>query len=626
MARADLNTLADPPAATGTADSAPSQAPDPASVESALRFPLDHKAIMRHHRRLRRELSGRDGLTEIRIAVLSGSTTEPVTDVLDLFLLKRGIKPVFYRSDYGRHYEDSVVDPAAVVEFAPNIAYVHTTSANIGTFPAFGADRARFEAQAAVEIGRIAAIADALHEKARCQVIVNTFEPPMGSALGSLESYGFDGRGFYVAYLNLQLAELTRTRPFLVLHDAAGVAARVGIERYRSASAWHSYKLATSPVGTVELAYSLSSLVAGMMGRSKKCLVLDLDNTLWGGIIGDDGPDRIVIGTETARAEAHHSFQQYCKRLKERGILLAVASKNDDSTARLGFEHPDSVLRIDDFAAFHANWDPKPESIRAIARSLNIGLDSLVFVDDNPAERALVAAQLPLVDVPDVGDDVSRYAGILDAAGYFEVTRLSAEDLERTALYRQNAQREEQAGAFATYGEYLDSLIMTAEIGRFRDVQLDRITQLTNKTNQFNLTTRRYTRAEIDAAATDPATITLAGRLVDRFGDNGLISVLIARAEGSRAIVDLWLMSCRVLKRGMEDAMLDALVSRAAAMGLATIEGTYIPTARNGMVAGLYASLGFDPVSSGPSGETHWRMNVSGYARRNNHIKVSDDE
>jgi FkbH-like protein len=354
--------------------------------------------------------------------------------------------------------------------------------------------------------------------------------------------------------------------------------------------------------------------------------VLDLDNTLWGGVIGDDGPDKITIGKETALAEAYSSFQQYCLELRSRGILLAVCSKNNRETAEAGFAHPDTILKVEHFSAFKANWEPKHQNILEIAQELNLGLDSLVFVDDNPAERALVRAQLPMVLTPEMGSDIALYPTILQATRCFEVVRLSTEDLDRAEAYAANAERATMKSKFADYGDYLDSLDMRATIEIFQPVYLDRITQLINKTNQFNLTTRRYTFAEIEEIANSSKYIPLYGRLTDMFGDNGLISVLIGRLDEaeSELHIDLWIMSCRVLKRDMELAMLDALVENARERGIRTILGYYSRTAKNDMVADHYKLLGFKPESSPADQRSSvWSLDVAGYARRNTHIAVS---
>jgi FkbH-like protein len=333
--------------------------------------------------------------------------------------------------------------------------------------------------------------------------------------------------------------------------------------------------------------------------------------------------DRIQIGRETPVAEAYTAFQEYCLSLERRGILLAVCSKNDEEIARQGFEHPDAVLKLEHISCFKANWEPKHENILAIAKELSLGVESLVFVDDNPAERAIVEAQLPGVAVPDVGSDVSRFAAIIEQGRYFETISMSEEDLARGALYQSNAARSQAEAKFADYGEYLDSLEMTAEIDSFKSVYLERIAQLTNKTNQFNLTTRRYTLSQIEAIARDEAYIGLYGRLSDRFGDNGLISIVLGRREQNVLHIDLWLMSCRVLKRDVELAMLDALAECASSVGVGRIMGYYIPTKKNAMVADHYRRLGFGLVSTDPeTGATSWVLDLSGYRVRNRHIRA----
>jgi FkbH-like protein len=346
---------------------------------------------------------------------------------------------------------------------------------------------------------------------------------------------------------------------------------------------------------------------------------------LWGGVIGDDGVERIKIGRETPVAEAFTAFQEYCLELRKRGVLLAVCSKNNEDVAKEGFTHPDSVLRLEHFSAFKANWLPKHENILSIAAELNLGVDSFVFVDDNPAERALVAAQLAMVAVPDVGSDVSKFTSVIQAAQYFEPFRISVEDLQRAEQYAANSERQALQSKFANYGEYLDSLNMTAEIDCFAREYLERIAQLTNKTNQFNLTTRRFTFAEIEAMASSSHHVTLYGRLSDEFGDNGLVSVVIGRIEADLLHVDLWLMSCRVLNREMELAMLDKLVEQAQKRNISAIKGYYIRTAKNGMVADHYQKLGFRCESRDKEGQSsEWTLPISAYDPKTRHIRIKE--
>ena len=586
-----------------------------------LAFPLDVPLLLRKRRGLAKSLGEQSGLPAVRIAMLGGSTTQELAAWTELFLLDRGIRPVIHQSEYNKYYEDSVLDSKALVEFGPDIVYLHLSSVNIAAPSA--ANEEDFESAVRARMDHFSSVWHAIWAVVPCQIVMNTFEAPPLRPLGHLDASAFTGTSHFIARLNQELVRATRgANSRLLLHDVASLAATSGVAWY-APDRWYSYKIPTSPEADIVLGHSLAALIAAARGRSRKVLVLDLDNTLWGGVIGDDGPDKIVIGRETPRGEAYTAFQEYVRRLKERGVLLAVCSKNDDAMARRGFSHPDSVLKLDDFAAFVANWEPKHQNIEAIADRLNLGLDSFVFVDDNPAERHLVAAQLPMVAVPNVGDDVCRYPAILDAARYFEAVSLSAEDAQRTALYAQNADREALAQRFVDYGEYLASLLMTGEIDAFSSVYLDRITQLTNKTNQFNLTTRRYTKVEMEAMANDPRYVTLYGRLTDVFGDNGLVSVVIGRRDDRTLHVDLWLMSCRVLKRGMEDAMLDALVERARVAGAQRIVGYYIPTPRNGMVADHYEKLGFSRLA-GENGDpgTSWSLDIGvPYAPRNRHIR-----
>lgn len=589
-----------------------------------LEFPLDVPTLLRKRRILVRELTeaGGSSLTPVKLAVLGGSTTQEIAAWIELFLLDRGIRPQIMHSEYNKYYEDTVIDPSALVAFAPDVVYLHLTTTNLHYTPRVGCTEEEFEGAVRKRMDQLRAVWNGVWAVLPCQIVQNTFEPPALRPLGHLDASSFGGSAHFVGRLNQELAREARTNSRLLLHDAASLASTSRVLSWHAHDRWFSYKMPMSPEADIVLGHSLSSLLAAAFGRSRKCLVLDLDNTLWGGVIGDDGPDKIVIGKETPRAEGHTAFQEYCRALKDRGILLAVCSKNDDAMARRGFGHPDSILKLEDFAAFRANWDPKPDNIRSMAAELNIGLDSFVFVDDNPAERLLVANQLPMVAVPNVGNDVSRYAEILDAARYFEAVTISKEDIERTKLYAQNAERESMVHKFSDYGEYLDSLQMVGEIGPFNATYLDRITQLTNKTNQFNLTTRRYTKAEMEEVAGDDRFITLYGRLTDIFGDNGLVSVIIGRRDGPILQVDLWLMSCRVLKRGMEDAMLDALVARAQQAGAETIIGRYLPTPRNSMVALHYEKLGFGRVTPDGDEPSDWKLDISGsYTPRNLHIK-----
>jgi FkbH-like protein len=585
------------------------------------RLPVEE--IIQKRKRLKRELAADRRLQDVRIAVLGGTTTNEIVDLLEVLLIADGFNPVFQQSEYNKYYEDAVLEPEKIREFRPDIVYVHNHWKNIRQFPLVGGAEDQFASTLAAEVSRYRSIWTSLHEVVGCQVIQNNFEHPPFSVLGNLDAVTYGGKTRFVYELNLEFSKAAQANKKLLIQDLNALAAGIGHDHWFDWDRWHSYKILTTPEGSFAIAKSLAAMIGAMLGRVKKCLILDLDNTLWGGVIGDDGLDKIQIGKETAIAEAYTAFQEYCLALRERGVLLAVCSKNNLDTAKSGFTHPDTVLKLEHFSSFQANWQPKHENIETIARELNLGLDSFVFVDDNPAERAIVSAQLPSVTVPEVGSEVSQYPSILQAGRYFETVSLSKEDMERAASYAANAERAASEAKFADYGEYLDSLDMSAEIEPFQSVYLERIAQLINKTNQFNLTTKRYTSAEVESIARDPNFVALYGKLSDTFGDNGLISVLIGRREAADLHMDLWIMSCRVLKRDMEIAMLDMLVEHARAAGVERIVGYYLRTPKNAMVEDHYGKLGFTLDSAGDDGSRSvWSLSVPDYQPRTQHMRI----
>jgi FkbH-like protein len=561
---------------------------------------------------------------EIRVAFLGGATTQELGSWLDLFVGQHGIRAVGHHGDFGRYFEELTMDAARLEEFAPQVVFLNLGARDLTSTLSPTATAGDLEQAVAASMERVRQVCDAI-DRLGALAIVPTIVPPPLHAMGNLSAAIPGGISLYAAHLNIKLAELAQERSRVRLLDAQAVLSSCA-EAWYSAERWFRYKIWRSGEAEMRMASSLASIIAAMFGRSRKVLVLDLDNTLWGGVIGDDGVDRLVIGRETPMGEAFTAFQEYCRALQRRGVLLAVCSKNDDAIARSGFEHPDSVLKLTDFAAFRANWEPKSDNLLSIAAELNLGIDSFVFIDDNPAERHLVSQQLPAVAVPDVGNDPAEYCRIIEEGRYFEPVSISNEDVQRAAMYAANSVRNSAEAAFANYDEYLQSLAMVAEIDAFQPVYIERIAQLINKTNQFNLTTRRYTLAEVQELAQRPNQITLYGRLADRFGDNGLVSVIIGRAVDRILYVDLWLMSCRVLKRGFEQAMFDALVDRARQLGCTELVGTYIPTDKNGMVAGHYASFGFTRTTADYVSEQQWHRALSDIVPTSKHIKVRTHE
>ncbi len=585
-------------------------------------YPLDTEQLLRKKRRIRKQLQAQIAHPlHKKIAILGGSTTNEVADQLGLFLLNYGIEAEFYQSEYGRYWQDAMFGTPELDAFAPDVIYIHTTWRNIQDFPTVGQEAAAVEEMLEAEYARFESMWQALAQRYHCPVIQNNFDRPNYRLMGNRDVWDIHGRTNFISRLNQKFYAYAASHEDFYINDIDYLAADYGLTAWGDAFYWHMYKYAMCLDAIPSLASSLANIIKSLYGRNKKVLVLDLDNTLWGGVVGDDGVDGIAIGPEVPEGQVYAEFQSYCKALKSIGVVLAVDSKNDEANALAGLNHPDGVLRPDDFVCIKANWESKDRNLLAIAEELNLGADSFVFADDNPAERSIVAAQVPGVETP-VLDGAENYIKMLDHGGYFEVTALSGEDLKKTELYHANAQRRRAQAAFSDYGAYLDSLEMKATIRRFEPLYMQRIAQLTNKSNQFNLTTLRCSEDDIRAMAEDAGCLCLYGKLVDKFGDNGVVTVVAGRQQGDVLHLQLWLMSCRVLKRGMEDAMMDAVVADAAARGIKTIRGYYYPTAKNGMVRDFYAEMGYTQLETDESGGTVWELEVETYRPRQPHITV----
>ena len=585
-------------------------------------YPLDTETLLRKKRRLRKELLAQNPHPlQKRIAILGGSTTNEVADQLGLFLLQYGIQAEFYQSEYGQYWQDAMFGTPELDGFHPDVIYIHTNWRNIINFPTTATPQAEIDAMLNAEYSRFEQMWQALEAKFHCPVIQNNFDRPNYRLMGNRDIWDPHGRSNYLSRLNQRFYAYAAAHEDFYINDIDYLSADYGLTAWGDAFFWHMYKYAMCLDAIPSLANSVANIIKSLYGRNKKALVLDLDNTLWGGIVGDDGVDGIAIGPEVPEGQVYAEFQSYCKALQTIGVVLAVDSKNDEANALAGLNHPDSVLHPDDFVCIKANWDPKDQNLKAIAAELSLGADSFVFADDNPAERAIVAAQLPGVATP-VLDGAENYIKMLDHGGYFETTILSGDDLKKTAQYHARAQAAQAQAAFADYGQYLDSLEMTATIRPFEAVYMQRIAQLTNKSNQFNVTTRRYTPAEMESVFEDDGYIRLYGKLIDKFGDNGVVSVVIGRKNGTALDIDLWLMSCRVLKRDMEFAMLDRLVERCREVGVETINGYYYPTAKNKMVSDLFGRFGFTKTEEHEDDSTVWQLRVADYKPQNHVIEV----
>lgn len=591
-----------------------------------LEYPFDPEWILKKKKALKRELlqNTQQTFLEKKIAILGGSTTRDIRDILELFLLNYGIRPCFYESEYNQYYADGMFPNPALEEFHPDILYIHTSNRNIEQYPSLEDDRTLVTQKLQAEYERFQALWEHLHAVYGCPVIQNNFEPPLYRLLGNRDASDHRGRWNYIQRLNQMFYEYADMHQDFYIHDICYEAADYGLERWSDPFYWNMYKYAMCVPAIPYTAFQLARIIKSIFGRNKKVLNLDLDNTLWGGVIGDDGPENIEIGQETSLGQTYAEFQDYLKQHKKLGVLLSVNSKNNEETALSGLERADSVLKREDFVVFRANWEPKSHNLYATAEELKLLPESFVFVDDNPAEREIVRQEVPGAAVPEI-TKVEEYIRVLDRSGFFEVTNFSEDDLKRNEMYLANEQRNRMQKNFSDYGDYLRSLEMKAQIGAFDPEYFSRIAQLTNKSNQFNLTTHRYSQSEIEQIAADPQYLTLCGRLEDKFGDNGVVSIVIGRKEKDVLQIELWLMSCRVLKRDMEYAMMDTLVKQCRDCGIRQIYGYFYPTAKNAMVKDFYALQGFEKLEEDVDGNAKWSFRIpEQYTLKNQVITVME--
>jgi FkbH-like protein len=551
----------------------------------------------------------RESLPGTKFAVLGGFTTTQLAQAIELALFSMGGCLELLEGDYGV-YRQEILDPtSSLYRWEPRTIFLATSWRDLIRRPAIDSSREEVEKLVEAEVSDWMALWRTAHERLGCQIIQNNFDRPAWRQLDNHEARHPASLSRFIGRVNEKIADCAPA--YVVIHDIDSLGALAGRRIWGDERFFYHAKMPCAPELLVDYGFNVASLLAAELGLSKKCLVLDLDNTVWGGVIGDDGLGGIRLGQGSAEGEAYLAFQRYAKALKERGVLLAVCSKNEEHIAKEVFEkHTEMVLRLDDISCFMANWTDKAANLREISRRLNIGINSLVLADDNPAERALVRQLTPEVAVPELPEDPAGYIQAIEEFRFFQLTSIGREDYQRAEYYRANAEREQILSGSENVEDYLRSLQMVARIGPINAMSLERSTQLINKSNQFNLTTRRRSAADILTIASDPAWLTRTVSLQDRFGDNGLISVLLAKVENDILVIDTWLMSCRVLKRGVEMMLHNHLCRWAASRGLSGIRGEYIPTPKNDLVREHYATLGFArlPEAEGENGRALWRF------------------
>jgi FkbH-like protein len=547
----------------------------------------------------------------IRLAVLSSSTVDHLFPGIRTGALRHGLWAELFTADYGQYFQALHDTASSLHQFKPEVILFAFESTHLFGGEGHALNREASENILTQTMDRLRDLWRRAQESFGCTIIQQTLLPDSLPLMGNNEHRAPNAPLRLVRSLNERLRSATYEAgvDLLAIDERASTD---GIHAWHDPVLWHRAKQNITPSATPLYGELVARILAARQGRSAKCLVLDLDNTLWNGVVGDDGLEGIKIGQGSALGEAHLAIQRYVRDLSRRGIILAVCSKNDEPVALGPFEkHPEMILRRTDIACFVANWTDKATNIRDIAKTLNIGLDAMVFLDDNPAERDIVRRELPMVAVPELPDEPALYPHRLAEAGYFEAVSITAEDAERTEQYQANMARETLRASATDLDGYLRGLEMELQWAPFDRLGLKRIVQLINKTNQFNLTTRRYTDAEVETLLNDPSALTLQIRLTDRFGDNGIIGIVIGRkVEAGEIDIDTWLMSCRVLGRGVEKATLNLVVEEARRLGAKSLRGTYLATSKNGMVSEHYPTLGFKEATSSVEGGRQWTLEL----------------
>jgi FkbH-like protein len=572
-----------------------------------------YRDLVRVARRFRKALANPGqtdflkSMDEVNVTLVGNATLDFCVDPLVAFLVQRGLIGRVTVGEFDSYVADLLDPNSLILKASPDFIAIcldyHAIRASVVSLSE--TEKSHQMAREQVELWR--KLWQTAHDACGCTILHTNIATPIERPLGSRDSTNAIGRINYCREVNRLLTE--ETPSFVTICDAEHLSGVLGKRTWFNEAQWYTARQATGFEGTSMLSHALAASIAAHRGKSRKCLVLDLDNTLWGGVVGDVGIDKLKIRRGDPVGEAYLDFQSYCLSLQQRGILLAVCSKNQEIVAKEVFEtHPEMVLGLEHISDFVANWDNKAKNLREIANRLNIGLDALVFVDDNPAERDLVRQLLPAVAVPELPEDPAHYRRVLDGHNYFEVVELSNEDFARGSMYEAEKQRNAAASQIDDLDAFLASLEQKCAIEYVDALSLQRTIQLLNKTNQFNTTTRRYAEAEILLRMKDPHWLCLCVRHEDRFADNGIIAVVMARLHGNAMTITDWVMSCRVFNRGIEQLTFSELVTEVKRRGVTSINGLFENTDRNSVVANLYRDFGFLHDAAATQKEQRWHL------------------
>lgn len=553
-------------------------------------------------------------LPVIKVALLGDTATQFLATAIRGTGVERGYNIDLYEAEYNQ-IDRELLDPTSeFYEFNADFIVLFQSTHKLGENHAM----LSLEQQTTLAEDRLNFVASVCSNPAlEGKKIIYFNYPEIDDAVfGSYANHVPQSLTWQVRRLNCGLMDLSQQYPNLFICDIAALQNKLGRDTMFAANVYTSTEMVLSMDVLPLVASRVMDIVCAVKGQFKKCLILDLDNTVWGGVIGDDGLEGIQLGHGLGIGKAFTEFQMWVKKLKQRGIIICVASKNNEETAKEPFEkHPDMVLKLDDIAVFQANWETKVDNIRTIQSILNISFDSMVFLDDNPFERNIVRENIKGITVPELPEDPADYLEFLYGLNLFETASFSAADKDRTKQYQVEAQRVSLSKTFTNEADFLKSLDMVSVVSGFTKFNTPRVAQLTQRSNQFNLRTVRYTDADIESYASDAEVIDLSFTLQDKFGDNGLIAVIIMKPQDKETLfVDTWLMSCRVLKRGVENFTLNTMVEIAKSKGYKRIIGEYLPTPKNGMVALHYPELGFTPIEGSPTAQ--WVLDLENYQPR----------
>jgi len=551
-----------------------------------------------------------ENLKSVKVALLGDTATQLLNQALRGTGYDAGLDLQILEADFGQ-IERQVFDTASeLYTYQPDIVIIfQSTHKLLGKYNKLQPDQ--YSNLAEDQLQLINNIYTTITAALTTKVIIYNYPEIDDSVFGNYANKTEQAFLFQLRKLNYQLMVYATQNPDIYLCDISSIQNQVGKAFMFQPSVYVSTEMVINIDALPLIASRTIDIISALYSDFKKCLILDLDNTLWGGIIGDDGIENIQIGS-LGIGKAFTEFQYWIKKLKNRGIILAVCSKNTEAVAKEAFEkHPDMVLKLADIAAFKINWENKVDNIRQIQSVLNIGFDSMVFLDDNPFERNMVKESIPAITVPELPEDPANYLEYLYSLNLFETVSFSQEDATRTQQYQKEALRNTTQALYTNESDYLKSLNMLSAVHGFNKFNTPRVAQLSQRSNQYNLRTIRYTEGSIEMLINQPDYFSFAFTLEDRFGDNGLISFIILKKESPEILfIDNWVMSCRVLKRGMEDFALNTIVMFAKQSGYTWLQGEYLPTAKNQLVKDHYQQLGFAPDNG------YWLLNVNEYNNR----------